>query len=169
MIKSNTKLRGIRISAQNNTQCKISEKMGESEKAEEKKAKSKPKIPKNKVRRPKSQEIYITKETPTIVTTNEKEIKQFCNLLNQTVAIAYGYWGAMWRTYFWKTNPVRYMIIQSEDRLYSRIIEVQFNAQSVYDQMVKELLSNGYTQKDAEQAAKTNVINDIIHNEVYFE
>ena len=124
---------------------------------------------KRKIIRPRKQEVYITRVTPNFFATERKEFDKFYDCINKTEAIAYGYWGATWRNYLYETDPVKYYIMISENRLYLRIMEVQIDAQSVYDKAFKELISKGISPEKAEDNAKSSALNEIVYNEKYLK
>ena len=107
-------------------------------------------------------EIYITREQTDFFKTTDPALETFTNLANQTLVITYGYWGALWRDYLIETNPVQYMVMLSENRLFDRIAEVDLAAQHLYD---KTLSENSNPQ--AVQSAKNLVLERIIRNPKY--
>ena len=122
---------------------------------------------KEKEKRKQTSEIYITRENTDFFQTEDRELEKFCDLANQTIAIAYGYWGAVWRNHFQETNPVQLMIMQSEKRLYDRILDVDREAQNIYDKTLAELRVKMDDKAKIAEQAKAVVFSKIIENPKY--
>lgn len=102
-------------------------------------------------------EIYIAKEGINFFKTDEKKLEKLYQLINQTMAINYGYWGAVWLRYLYKTNRDLYYIILSEQKLDSRIAEVDRKAQQLYDATVAEQMAEFEKQFKPEQPKESDV------------
>ena len=107
-------------------------------------------------------EIYITRENIDFIKSTDPALETLTDLANQTLAITYGYWGAIWRDYLIETNPVQYMVMLSENRLFDRIAEVDLAAQHLYDRTLSE-----NSNPQAEQNAKNLVLERIIQDPKY--
>lgn len=114
-------------------------------------------------------EIYITREKTEFFVTDDKELEKFYGLVNQVLAINYGYWGAVWRNYIYETASDRYWVIWSEQRLYSRIAEIDLEAQKLYDRSFAEFFAASGNKVTAEQKAKAIVKEKVIKNPLYLE
>ena len=101
-------------------------------------------------------EIYIAKEGINFFKTDEKKLEKLYQLINQTMAINYGYWGAVWLRYLYKTNRDLYYIILSEQKLDSRIAEVDRKAQQLYDATVAEQMAEFERQFKPEQPEESD-------------
>lgn len=109
-------------------------------------------------------EIYITREQTDFIKTTDPALETLTNLANQTLAITYGYWGALWRDYLIETNPVQYMVMLSENRLFDKIAEVDLAAQHLYDKTLSEM-----NNPKMKQVAKKLVIENIVQNPKYLK
>ena len=110
-------------------------------------------------------DVYITQEGADFYPANVRELKRFLELAEQTAAIAYGFWGAMWLDCLYRTAPERYYLIMSENRLYSRIMEVELTAKRAYENAVREMLADGVPKDKAQEKARRFVVKSIIHDE----
>ena len=120
-----------------------------------------------KEKRKQTSEIYITRENTDFFETEDKELKKFYGLVNRVLAINYGYWGAVWRNYIYETAPERYWIIKSERRLYSRIAEVDREAQMLYDRSLAMYFAVSGNKVMADQKANAVVTEKVIMNPKY--
>lgn len=114
-------------------------------------------------------EIYITRESTEFFVTDDKELKKFYGLVNQVLAINYGYWGAVWRNYIYETASDRYWVIWSEQRLYSRIAEIDLEAQKLYDKTIARLSAESADKAQAARTAKALVYKTVIQNPEYIK
>ena len=108
--------------------------------------------------------IYITREKTDFIKTTDPALETLADLANQTLAITYGYWGAIWRDYLIETNPVQYMVMLSENRLFDRIAEVDLAAQHLYNKTLSE-----NRNPHAVQNAKNLVLERIIRVPKYMK
>ena len=109
-------------------------------------------------------EVYITREKTDFIKTTDPALETLADLANQTLAITYGYWGAIWRDYLIETNPVQYMVMLSENRLFDRIAEVDLAAQHLYNKTLSE-----NRNPHAVQNAKNLVLERIIRVPKYMK
>ena len=119
--------------------------------------------------RKKATEIYITHEKADFFKADNVKLERFYNLANQSLAINYGYWGAVWRNYLLSTDPDRYLIIRSEQRLYSRIAEIDLEAQKLYDKTIARLSAESANKAQAVGTAKALVYKTVIQNPEYIK
>lgn len=70
--------------------------------------------------------------------TQEKRVR-FYELLEKSLILTYGKWGAVYREHLLKTNPEKYYILLSDGNLYEHISKIDTRMYNKYNELVRAL------------------------------